>query len=699
MLGPNASADAADVPLASGGKAGGVGLADALSLALAVLLGSGFGFADGSLHPEAATPRTTASAASERTVRLRDTDATPKNRSTRAGRTNRTRPLQPTQAPLRRATPAPRSVDNPRRRPANGKIRAWTRSARPRRTCRTRSASTSGKPSPRSNRRRAGAPPVLGGAAAGAGKTLVGLERSSPRPDDRRARARTPRSRCSGATRGSEFAPATVATGTDRDLAAPVTVLTYQSLATFERTTRIDEDGRRRRRALLDRLHENGRTLIAAMRAAGPITIVLDECHHLLEVWGRLLAEVLASCPTRTCIGLTATPPTVLDARTRRRWSTSCSATSCSAQSIPAAVREGLPRAVRRARLADARRPAEEAEWLARPGRAVRQLTHRPGRHRRWARRRSSCWFDRRFLELTTPWARFERDDPELARAALRLVHAELLALPDGARLREEHRHDADRRRLGCADRRLGRKCLRSPRCRPTSGRRGGCARRCRAVGYQLTRTRHPRWPLAGRPRARPQRGKMSRCQRCSRPSTATSASGCVAGAVRPREAAATLPRGSAGVLDAGGRLGPTLALHTRRVARDRAAPGARHRSDGRRDAGGRAADRRPRAYDRSRLAGKLALEPLDDASGPSRCLDRGGRGRAASGCGSSRGSSRGAEPACWSARAALLGEGWDAEAAQQPGRPHHRDDRRAPSCRPAGGRCGSTRTGRRRSR
>ena len=42
------------------------------------------------MHPDATTPRTTASAASERTVRLRDTDATPKkDRPEPAGQTGR----------------------------------------------------------------------------------------------------------------------------------------------------------------------------------------------------------------------------------------------------------------------------------------------------------------------------------------------------------------------------------------------------------------------------------------------------------------------------------------------------------------------------------------------------------------------------------------------------------------------------------
>ncbi len=41
---------------------------------------------------------------------------------------------------------------------------------------------------------------------------------------------------------------------------------------------------------------------------------MLDECHHLLEVWGRLLREVLDELPHAFVLGLTATPPSTLTA-------------------------------------------------------------------------------------------------------------------------------------------------------------------------------------------------------------------------------------------------------------------------------------------------------------------------------------------------------------------------------------------------
>src|SRR2546421_555542 len=59
----------------------------------------------------------------------------------------------------------------------------------------------------------------------------------------------------------------------------------------------------------LRRLHANGRELIARLAGAGPLTLVLDECHHLLDVWGRLVAEVLDRLPDAVVLGLTGTPP------------------------------------------------------------------------------------------------------------------------------------------------------------------------------------------------------------------------------------------------------------------------------------------------------------------------------------------------------------------------------------------------------
>ncbi len=324
----------------------------------------------------------------------------------------------------------------------------------------------------------------------GTGKTLLGLElvRRLGTP----AVVLAPNTAIQGqwGDTWERFTPATVATGTDRDLAAPVTVLTYQSLATFERTdgdpepdadSTSDDD-----ELLVDRLHENGRKLIAALRAAGPITIVLDECHHLLEVWGRLLAEVLADLPEATVIGLTATPPTVLDTRQAALVDELFGDIVFSA-SIPAAVREGHLAPF--AELAWLTLPtAEEAEWLQDQSMRFVQLTTDLV-DTKLGSTPILVWFDRRFLELTTPWSRFERDDPELARAALRLVHAELLVLPDGARLREEHRQTPTADDWAALIDDWVKKCLRKSQVPADEAVIEALREALPGVGYQLART------------------------------------------------------------------------------------------------------------------------------------------------------------------------------------------------------------------
>lgn len=317
----------------------------------------------------------------------------------------------------------------------------------------------------------------------GTGKTLLGLELVRRLGTPAVVLAPNTAIQVQWGDTWERFTPATVATGTDRDLAAPVTVLTYQSLATFERTDDPDADDDV---LLTDRLHENGRKLIAALRAAGPITIVLDECHHLLEVWGRLLAEVLADLPEATVIGLTATPPTVLDARQAALVDELFGDIVFSA-SIPAAVREGHLAPF--AELAWLTLPtAEEAEWLRDQSLRFVQLTTDLV-DTRLGSTPILVWFDRRFLELTTPWARFERDDPELARAALRLVHAELLALPDGARLREEHRQKPTADDWAALIDDWVEKCLRKSEEPADAAVIEALREALPGVGYQLTRT------------------------------------------------------------------------------------------------------------------------------------------------------------------------------------------------------------------
>ncbi len=229
-------------------------------------------------------------------------------------------------------------------------------------------------------------------------------------------------------------------TSDTRDLAGRLTALTYQALAVFDPDAEVDDDGAEE--SLIARLHENGRSLVGALRDAGPLLLVLDECHHLLEVWGRLLEEVLAELPEAWVLGLTATPPETLT-RAQADLVEELFGRSVYATSIPAVVREGD--------LA----PFAELAWLTEPtGHERRWLAEEADRFHELVHQLTDPdfgsvsflrWCDRRFVEPVgdrLTWAELSNAEPELGTAALRLHHAGLLALPDGARVREEHRRE-----------------------------------------------------------------------------------------------------------------------------------------------------------------------------------------------------------------------------------------------------------------
>ncbi|MGH6656484.1 MAG: DEAD/DEAH box helicase family protein, partial [Actinocrinis sp.] len=275
----------------------------------------------------------------------------------------------------------------------------------------------------------------------GAGKTLTALE--AARRLGNRVVVFVPNTAIQGQWMRTwqRFVPQNLSVGTDRDLRDPITVLTYQSLAVFDGEADASSAAEG---SLLDLLHGNGRALVAALREAGPLTIVLDECHHLLEVWGRLVAELLDGLDAARVIGLTATPPDALttgQAELVRRLF----GEPLYGASLPAVIKSGY--------LA----PFAELAYLVEPTFVEAGYIH--GEAGRFAEFRNDlmdpefattgflAWCDGRFVERTTdldgqalPWVMLERQDPKLADAALRLHHAGLLALPPGARVREQHR-------------------------------------------------------------------------------------------------------------------------------------------------------------------------------------------------------------------------------------------------------------------
>ena len=91
-------------------------------------------------------------------------------------------------------------------------------------------------------------------------------------------------------------------------------------------------------------LHPNARALIDRIAAAGVGTVVLDECHHLLDYWAIVLRALIARLDRPYVIGLTATLPSLEDADEYENY-TRCSVTSTSrSRPRPSSRRATSPR-------------------------------------------------------------------------------------------------------------------------------------------------------------------------------------------------------------------------------------------------------------------------------------------------------------------------------------------------------------------
>ncbi|MFJ2758878.1 DEAD/DEAH box helicase family protein [Nocardioides sp. NPDC087217] len=272
----------------------------------------------------------------------------------------------------------------------------------------------------------------------GAGKTLVGLETARDAvADGAKVVVLSPNTAIQGQWL-RQAAALGLSASSSRDLDAPLTSLTYQSVAVFGDPDDEAETGE----SHLARLHDNGRALVSALRTAGPLLLVLDECHHLLEVWGELLGEILLLLPEARVLGLTATPPEALTKEESALVGLLFGEIVFST-SIPAVVREGD--------LA----PFADLVWLTAPTPGEREwLRGSAERFEELLTALTSAdlgsvpfltWLDRRFVSRSAgapSWAELAKAMPDVATAALRAHHRGLLALPDGANLTEAHRRD-----------------------------------------------------------------------------------------------------------------------------------------------------------------------------------------------------------------------------------------------------------------
>lgn len=328
----------------------------------------------------------------------------------------------------------------------------------------------------------------------GSGKTALGLEmvRRLGRP----ALILCPNTaiQAQWADQWRDFQPSAVQCSTDREDLAPITVLTYQAICVLEDDEEIDrqslslwqasleENGldaeeageeieqlrrsggphyetelsRYRQRArlltagggdredLLQLLHPQGRELIEHMKLKGPWTIVLDECHHLLEMWGYLVRVVVEELGEGTrVVGLTATPPDDLGPKQRELYRELFEQSDLEIPA-PAAVRDG------------ALAPYQDLVYLTTP--LPHEIDYIDEQHSRFLRLISRLmdqdfgslpfvrWAEERANGQRVPrkaeyeWARFERDRPAFAVALLRFLWQYKLALPEGVQLQERHR-------------------------------------------------------------------------------------------------------------------------------------------------------------------------------------------------------------------------------------------------------------------
>ncbi|HEX7102708.1 MAG TPA: DEAD/DEAH box helicase family protein [Nitrolancea sp.] len=332
----------------------------------------------------------------------------------------------------------------------------------------------------------------------GAGKTAVGLEIARRRGLPTLVLCPNTAVQAQWLRQWRDFQPATVEASPATDLSAPLTVLTYQAICNVDRDDpdleeqahalwREElqrEDGlsveeaehkidtlawaqaeshqyqdamrgyRRQLRGevlrdgetddLLDLLHPNGRAIIDRMSASGPWTLVLDECHHLLRMWGTLLRAIIARLdPASLVVGLTATPPGDMDAHEAALYQEIFGSADFEVPT-PAVVKEGD--------LA----PYQELVYVTQP--LPHKLDFIGTQHERFeelltqlmdvdfASRPFLDWLRTRVVErkgrngAQLSWARFERDEPALARAALRFFWQKQIELPEGARLGERER-------------------------------------------------------------------------------------------------------------------------------------------------------------------------------------------------------------------------------------------------------------------
>jgi superfamily II DNA or RNA helicase len=286
----------------------------------------------------------------------------------------------------------------------------------------------------------------------GAGKTMIGLE--AARRLGRRTLVLVPNTAVQAQWAASwdkhfpSIDPSASTCGLERDLTSAMNVLTYQSLSVIDDET--DQESRRAvlrsgdQKALLNLLHPNGKALIERAAGLGPWTLVLDECHHLLATWGALVSALASVLGSETAlIGLTATPVTALT-EWQRALHDALFGTADFVVATPALVKEGDLAPYQELVYLTEPTPEEDA-WVATDRARFADLALALV-DQRVGTMSLAVWLHTRLVDRATSdgtqlaWSTFERAEPELASSGLRFAYDGLIPLPEGARLREQHR-------------------------------------------------------------------------------------------------------------------------------------------------------------------------------------------------------------------------------------------------------------------
>ncbi|WP_309233497.1 DEAD/DEAH box helicase family protein [Conexibacter sp. W3-3-2] len=206
--------------------------------------------------------------------------------------------------------------------------------------------------------------------------------------------------------------------------------------------------------ALADLLDRGARERVAALRAAGTATVVLDECHHLASLWGYVVRAVLAQLDAELVVGLTATPPAELTAAEGELYEALLGPVDFSVPT-PAVVRDGFLAPYQE--LAWFCAPlASERAWLAEHDVRFAELVTAlhdevPAPDGVPAPLSFPAWVLRRMRErgaadgaAEVPWGTFQRRRPALARAGVRFLLSAGLAPPPGAPRGEAFREPPD---------------------------------------------------------------------------------------------------------------------------------------------------------------------------------------------------------------------------------------------------------------